>query len=369
MLKKYGTILIAVLVLSALTAGVVFAKDASGEKTLPDTRERHRLLIGQVVRIGESDFDLENLNGEVHTVRVTDATVFRIRSGEADLGDTASFEDLTFGRWVSVNSRRDDQGEFSARLVVILPEDFDPADIQARPAVGEVTQINNRQSTFAIVTHAGKTLTFRVDDSTRFAGIIASLADMEKGLKVAVLAVEQKDGTLLAKLVGARNPENIQFDRVGGQISAVGADSLTIITRGGESRTFAVTDETRFASRGQSYHSLDGLEVGLPVIILVDRDGSPDQAGAVLVLDEAILDLERMQGEVQSAGGDHLTLIVDGETVNFTVGEHARIHGRGISGLNDIKNGMKALVLYSVEADGTLLAKGILVGVGAFPGQ
>lgn len=369
MLKKYGTILIAVLVLSTLTAGVVFARETSGPKTHPETRERHRLLVGQVIRLGESDFDLESPNGDVHTAQVTGETVFRIRSSEGDLGDTANFEDLTLGRWVGVNNRRNAEGEFSARLVVILPEDFDPADIQARPAVGEVTQVNNGQSTFEILTAAGKTLTFGVDENTRFAGIIASLTDLEKGLKVSVLAVEQEDGTLLAKLVGARNPENIQFEKIGGKISAIGADSLTITTRDGESRTFPVTDETRFASRDGSYQSLDDLEVGLPVLILVDRDGSPDQAAAVLVLDEAILGLERMQGEVQSAGGDHLTLIVNGETVNFTVGEHARIQGRGISDFNDIKNGMKAMVLYSVEEDGTLLARGILVGAGTFPGQ
>lgn len=369
MLKKIGPILIVVLFVSALTAGVVLAKNTSAEKSLPETRERHRLLTGQVVRLGESDFDLQSPNGDVHTILVTGETVFRIRTGEDDQGAAASFDDLTLNRWVGVNNRPDSEGDFSARLVVILPEDFDPAEVQARPVLGEVTQINNGQNTFEMLTAAGDTLTFSVDENTRFAGTIASLTDLEKGLKVAVLAVKQADGTLLAKLVGTHNPENIRFDQVGGKISAIGADSLTILTRDGESRTFSVAADTRFASREGSYQGLDDLEVDLPVLILVDKDGSPDQAAAVLVGDDAILGLERMHGEVQSAGGDHLTLIVDDETVKFSVAENVRIQGRGIGSLADIKNGMKALVLYSVEEDGTLLAKGILVGAGTFPGQ
>jgi hypothetical protein len=82
----------------------------------------------------------------------------------------------------------------------------------------------------------------------------------------------------------------------------------------------------------------------------------------VIVLDQALLNLSRAWGEVQSAGGTHLTLqTASGETLTFSVDEHTRLRGQGIEELEDIKNGMKALVLYKTEADGSLLAKAILV--------
>jgi hypothetical protein len=67
-----------------------------------------------------------------------------------------------------------------------------------------------------------------------------------------------------------------------------------------------------------------------------------------------------MRGTLQSAGGSHLTISAGDEKINFTVDENTRFRGRGIEDLNDLKNGMKVLVLY-LEKDETLVAKGILV--------
>ncbi|MEJ2758049.1 MAG: DUF5666 domain-containing protein [Anaerolineales bacterium] len=369
MFKKFWYAFFAVLLLAALTIGVVSAKAQTGGKFLPESREHHRLLIGQVVRLGANDFDLQAPNGDVHTVQVTDGTAFRTRSGEGIIDTQASFEDLSLDSWVGILNRPESEEGMVARLVVILPEDFDPANLKGVRAIGEVTQVNNGQGTFEILSRAGETVAFGVDENTRYGGLFSGFEDLEKGLNVVVLAWEQEDGTLLAKLVGARNLEDIRFDKTGGKITAIGSSSLTILSRQQEERTFIVTDETRFFSRDNMAQSLDDLQVGLPVIIMIEKDGSPDEAAGVVVLDEAILNLERVRGEVQSAGGSHLTLSVDGETFNFTVDENTRIRGRGIEDLNDLKNGMKAGVLYLEQEDGTLLAKGILVAPGEFPGQ
>ena len=125
-----------------------------------------------------------------------------------------------------------------------------------------------------------------------------------------------------------------------------------------------MTEETRFGSRTGDIDGIEDLEVDM-VVAVVAKPSSQDEALGVLVLDPALLNLKRVRGEVQSAGGSHLTLIVDGETINFTVDEHTRIKGRGIDELNDLKNGMKAGVLYLVEEDGTYLAKGILAWGGS----
>lgn len=369
MFKKLGYAFFTVLFLAALTVGGVSAKEQTGSKFLPDSREHPSLLIGQIVRLGASDFDLQSPNGEVHTIQVTDETAFRARSGEGTIDTQASFEDLELEDWVGVLNPPDTGEGLAARLVVILPEDFDPANLKGVRAIGEVTQVNNGQGTFEILSRGGDSLSLSVDENTRYDGLLAGFDDLEKGMNVAVLARAQEDGTLLAKLVGARDPENLRFEKTGGKITAIGASSLTILSREQEEHTFAITGETRFISRDNVVQGLDDLEAGLPVIILTAKDGSPDEAAGVVVLDKAILELERVRGEVQSAGGSHLTLIVDGETYNFTVDEHTRIRGREINDLNDLKNGMKAGVLYLEQEDGTLLAKGILVAPGEFPGQ
>ena len=101
------------------------------------------------------------------------------------------------------------------------------------------------------------------------------------------------------------------------------------------------------------------------MIVIVVSHPEQDQAAAVLVADKAILNLERVRGTVQSAGGSHLTITAGDRKIQFAVDENTRIRGRGIEDLNDLKNGMKVLVLY-VEKDGSFLAKGIIA---ADPGR
>ncbi len=199
MFKKMIYTLIAVLLLAALTVGSVSAKGPTGGKFLPERRERHRLLIGQVVMLEASEFDLQSPNGDVHTIQINDQTAFRSRSGEGNIDTTASYEDLSVGRWVGVLNRRPIDEGLPARLVVILPEGFDPANLKGVRVVGEVTQINSGQGTFEIVSRAGETLTFSVDGHTRYRGLLADFEDLEKGMKVGIFAWEQKDGTLLVK--------------------------------------------------------------------------------------------------------------------------------------------------------------------------
>jgi hypothetical protein len=49
-------------------------------------------------------------------------------------------------------------------------------------------------------------LTIFVDQNTRFKGQVSGLEDLEKDMRAGVIAVEQSDGTLLAKLVVAGKP-------------------------------------------------------------------------------------------------------------------------------------------------------------------
>jgi hypothetical protein len=353
--KLFFTSLVAILItLSAVS--LVSAEDQFGNKQLPDTHPNRRALVGQVMEIGISEFEVEIPNGNVISISITEKTVFRSRQDEQ--GEEASFSDLEVGMWVAVYLKTDDPDTTNARLVVLLPDDIDPSNLRGRRVLGEVDKINPGQNTFEVLTRNGETISFQVDEKTRFGGGIDSFDDLEKGMVVAVLAVKQEDNSLLAKLVSTREQDRPRLQKTRGKITEIGDSSITVLLTEGEEKTFTITEDTRFASRKGDIHGLEDLKLDMVVAIVTRPDS--EQALAVMVADQALLELERVRGTVQSAGGDHLTINVGDEKLQFTVHEKARIRGRGIEDLNDLKNGMKVLVLYT-ENDGELIAAGILV--------
>jgi hypothetical protein len=251
---------------SVSVIGIAAAQsDTPSEGDKPD---RPRAALGQVTSIRDSFFTMMVRNNEV-TIQVTDETVFKNRDGSA-----ASFSDLEIDRWVAVAGKRNEDGTGVARHVVLLPEDFDPSDLNIVKLAGEVDKINNGQDTFTIITRGGESVTLNVDDNTRWKGALSELKDLEKGMKVGVVARKLEDGSLLAKVVGTRN-EDRQGGRAVGTVVAVGASDLTVDTRRG-AVTFIVDGETRFKSRDGSVTGLDDLETGMRVLVvfIIQEDDS-----------------------------------------------------------------------------------------------
>lgn len=355
MFKKISLALL-ISLLAAATIIALTSAETLAESDRFDGPPPQRGLVGKVLAIGSEDFTLESLHGDNLTISVTGETVFRTR--EDGQGTDASYADLESGMWVAVHPHRDSAVGVSARLVLILPEDFDPSQVKGLRVLGEVDKINPGQNTFEVMTRKGDTISFQADEQTRFAGDLKSFDDLEKGLMVGVLAAKQEDGTFLAKIVGTGKPERPHLEKTGGKITRIGDGSITILTRQGEEKSYTVTESTRFGSR---QGEIDGLEdLALEMVVIVVSHPDQDQAAAILVADEHLLELERVRGTVQSAGGSHLTINAGDEKIQFAVDENTRIRGRGIEDLNDLKNGMKVLVLY-LEQNGESLAKGILV--------
>ena len=358
MLKKIGLAALITLLAGALLTGFAFAKGEGNGKQIPSRDPNHRMVVGEILEIGSSEFSVKGLNGELYTILVSEETVFRTRN--EDGGSEASFADLEIGMYVSVNNHEDSNGDFSARLVVLLPEDFDPSKLKGKRAVGEVDMVTSGGGFFKMTTRDGEKLTIVVDENTRFAGYVDGLDDMEKGDKVGVLALEQEDGSLLAKAVLSRKVEP-KLDKQAGSLTGINEQTITLTDRNEESHTFTVTDETRFASRDGSVESFDDLEIDMILIVLFTNE-DPTTAKAVTLVDEAILNLERAVGEIQSVGTNQITLLSNGETLVFSVDENTRIQGSQIDSLNDLSEGMKVGVLYQTEDDGTLTAKAIITG-------
>lgn len=134
---------------------------------------------------------------------------------------------------------------------------------------GEITAISADE--FTLETEEGEEHTFMVEDETRYFGDLEAYEDLEVGLSVAVAAMRNGEDTPLAKAVGAG--EIVDATRAGGEITAIGSDSITIETRDGEELTFEVNGDTQFVSRDDSVSSLDDLEVGNHAMVAYDEDG------------------------------------------------------------------------------------------------
>jgi preprotein translocase subunit YajC len=135
---------------------------------------------------------------------------------------------------------------------------------------GEITAISDEE--FTLETEEGEQYTFMVDDETRYFGDLESFEDLEVGLSVGVAVMRNGEDTALAKAVGAG--DIVDATRAHGEITDIGADSLTIETRDGDTLTFVVDGDTQFASRDGSVTSLDDLEVGDHAMVAYEADGA-----------------------------------------------------------------------------------------------
>ena len=231
---------------------------------------------------------------------------------------------------------------------------------------GQVTGVGS--SSFSIENQAGTSFTFAVDENTRFHsrdGEVTGLGDLETGMYVHVLAVEQDDGSLLALAVGVADPDRIDGRYALGEVTAVGNSSFTILTRDGNSLTFQVTNETRFHSRNGEVNGLDDLETGM--IVAVKYEEQDGGLVALAVGAGALHDRPRGQraaGQVIDVGESSFTINQTGEHLTFQVTDSTRFHSRDgeVTGLEDLANGMQVVVFYQTADDGSLVA--LLVHVG-----
>ena len=357
MIKKIGFAALIAGLAVVMIAAVVSANAPDSTLRGSDHGPRHRLMIGKVLEIGTDGFTVEDMRGESHQISVTAETVFRSRSTDKGDGEVfeASFDDLTVGMYLGIHQR-----EGQAKLVALLPEDFDPEAMQGVKLAGEVNMVTVGGGFFKMDTRQGETLTITVDENTRFLGL-EGLDDLEKGDKVGVLAQEKEDDTLLAKAVGVPKGERPKQSKQAGKLTAISGQEITITDKEGQSFTFTTTEDTHFGSRNSEVDGIDDLELEMVLMVIFSPERS-DEAKAVLVVDPAILNLERVHGQVHNTADGKLTVMAGEDTLTLEVDENTRIRGREIEELKDLEKDMKVLVIYQVQEDGTLLAKGILAG-------
>ncbi|TAK13533.1 MAG: hypothetical protein EPO32_04810 [Anaerolineae bacterium] len=266
MIKKMLFVLLTVSLLAALVVVPALAEgDGPGGPGGPGRRGR---AIGQVTEIGSDSFTVSSPQGEERVIQVTDETAFHNFDGSE-----AQFADLTVGAWVGGHAEQNDDENWTAVNVILLPEDFEPGAFKPGHGLGGEV-LSTSVNSITIETHLGEEITVTVNVETEYVGGIASLSEVEVGMQIGIAVEKQDDDSLLAVqvLAGPYSGE----ERAVGLITEIGSDSLTIEARDGDALTFSVDADTEFLSRDNSLTGLDDLETEQGVLVFYETldDGS-----------------------------------------------------------------------------------------------
>lgn len=257
MKKKTLTPLILALLASLLFSSVALAQ---AEPRTPERVRGARRGVGRILSIGPDSITLEGRQGFERTFLVDENTRFRSTSGEA-----LSQSDLQSGDWVAGITAPNSQGQQLARLVILLPADYDPSQRLGAHAAGKVTGVDVGAGSFSLHTLRGEDVTFVTNENTIFEGGVETLADFQEGMQAAVSAYRQEDGSLLALAVVARLP----VVRNAGEVTAVDVSggTFTLKTLRGETLIIMVDENTRFRSKDGGVQSLADLAAGMRLLV------------------------------------------------------------------------------------------------------
>lgn len=217
-------------------------------------------VTGQITSIETDHFTIETGPGSPITILVSERTILRDTQW-----NQIALSDLNNGDWVGVTARLDPQGMPAARLVVLLPADYDPSQRLGRRARGHVIGVDPQAGSFSIHTLREENLDFVVNENTVFRGQIASLEDLQPGMISIVAAIGQPGEELLAVSVRAR----FELVRTMGKVTQVDLQNgtFTMHTWFNGDRLITVDDDTRFQSRDGSVSGLEDLQPGMFLLV------------------------------------------------------------------------------------------------------
>ena len=242
--------------------------------------------------------------------------------------------------------------------------------------LGEITYVDEADSTFRMHTAAGDDVDFKVNPATRFRspdGSIQTLSDLEVGMHALVFASGSDKGGYVAKLVVTRKaPEDRKLIRALGEITSVDSSGnlFDLTKRDGEVITFQVGDRTRFRSREGDIEGIEDLEPGMIALVVgvrMEEGGIFATTVAAGQKDDLPPNLRQVRGEITQIVPGQGTFTLeksDGETLTFQTNERTRFRSRdgSVNDIHDLKKGMTALVGMIEQQDGTLLALLVVAG-------
>lgn len=146
---------------------------------------------------------------------------------------------------------------------------------------GEITAIG--EDSFTVTTAENNEVTVEVTEFTSYLGELERFADLDVGMDVAMFGHRSGEGTVTARVVAMR--EDLPFGvPLGGEVTTVSTDSLTIETPRGQVFTFEVTAETDYLSRENAVISIADIEVGDHVMVLYEQASSGELNATVILV-------------------------------------------------------------------------------------
>ncbi len=196
-----------------------------------------------ITAISGSNVSLKTDDGWTRTIAVTADT--RITKA----GVAATLADLSVGDTIRFAQKRNEDGTYAITAIVV------PAD----KAGGEVTAIDG--DTITVKGRGDATWTITVSGATTFrlGSEAAAKADVKVGSKI--LAQGELDGTTLQALT-----VHIQLTVVGGEVTKVTADAITVTTRDGSSVVIHLSATTEIWTLGKAKGTAADIKVGDKVI-------------------------------------------------------------------------------------------------------
>ncbi len=361
MLKKSIFTLLAILLLFTSSVGVALAEEGSAIDRHGNKDKKAVPVL--VLSVGEDQFTIQGKNGKVN-ILVSEATVYKNREG-----DDLSLSNLIVGDYVVLKGQRDVEGNVVARYVFLMPEDFNPEEVDLIRMKGKVVSVQILQRSFDLLLDSGKTVRIKIDGNTRFAGAVNKLSDLKPEMIVGVAALRKDDGTILAKAVIARRSSEDRPDakRVSGKVISVGNHSLSIETRDGR-LNFILNDATVIKGPLGRDINLNDLENGMVVTVAYKTNADGKFLALHVLVNHTREDrpqLRRFSGEVRSINRDEISIHnEDGKTLSFEINNQTRFVSRdgAVIQASDIQVGQKVLVVFLSSEEGNLVAK--IIGVG-----
>jgi hypothetical protein len=323
-----------------------------------------RLFHGTLTVIGVDKFSIQTRGGSTFTYQVDDKTRFRIKDVE-----DPSFTNLEIGMHLAVSARIID-GERIVRLVVVIPDDFDPSHRFGIRVRGKIIDISLDGDTLTIENPSGKALTFQVHKRTKYIGRVKNLDDLQTGWIAAIAGWRSDDGLLHAAIVVTTEPP--RRVNLAGEVTSIEIEvgSFTLLTRQDQTVKIQVNHDTIINRKDGELTGLEDLQPGMFAAITGQRQDN----GVVLAKrviagsKEDFPDFEiKKAGRIVVLGVDYLTLRTkSGEEITLRVNPDTHFRGRGIrvQGIADLKIGMKALVGGETGPDGEVVARVVFISKG-----
>lgn len=350
MSKKFWLPVFAALLL-ALGVGAWAYVDAAAQGPIPQGRQRKLPgALGQVTAVAADQFTVQTKAGQERIIRFDETTRF-VDPQKQELSPA----DLQTGGWVAVVVVRNSGEPPLARAVVILPEDFDPANLAGLR--GQVTAVDLAANAFTLESKEGQASTVKVSADTKYLGQVTGLADLQVDMLAQARVEQQANGDMLAKSVRA----GFRLVKHAGEVVSVDPAAGQFVlqpARQDQQLTITVDADTKFRSRDGAVQELADLQPGMVVVVSAEKQGESPLLARLVVAGnkEDLPEFDRRYlGKVTAVGAQSFTIQTrQGESLTFQVTEetHFRSRAGAVAGLDDLKVGMPVVVGANDLGDG-----------------